>query len=115
MDKILKYLFFLLLGFLSNFVQGQQPTAEADAIKAAWLAHFSQFITWPNINDTTNNFVIAVIGRDDLSGYLEKIYAKRKIKNKPVQLRYFTSTDSITHCHILFISPDMSTQIDKIL
>jgi hypothetical protein len=84
-------------------------------VKAAWLSHFSKFIEWPNINDTTYTFVIKVLGDDEFEGSLDKIYNSRSIKNKPVIIEYIDDLKDIGHCHILYISSDKRRQVEDIL
>jgi hypothetical protein len=84
-------------------------------VKAAWFSHFSKFIEWPNIGDTTNTFVIKVLGEDEFESNLDKIYTTRLIKNKPVTIEYIDDILQIGHCHILYISSNRRKFIDEIL
>lgn len=111
------YLHFFLLAFTTSLAHqafGQQQV-EAAALKSAWLEHFTKFIEWPNITDTTTHFIITVMGQDDFDGYLDKIYAQRKIKNRPVKIEYIDTPDEIGDCHILFISRNMKKELSAIV
>lgn len=111
------YLHFLLLAFSTSLASqsfGQQQL-EAAALKSAWLEHFTKFIEWPNISDSTSHFIITVIGQDNFDGYLDRIYAQRKIKNRPVKINYINTPEEIEDCHILFISSNMKKQLSAII
>ncbi|MEP2772153.1 MAG: YfiR family protein [Fulvivirga sp.] len=111
------YLYFLLLVFstsLASYTFGQQQV-EAAALKSAWLEHFTKFIEWPNITDSTSHFLITVLGQDNFDGYLDRIYAQRKIKNRPVLIKYINAPEEINDCHILFISSNMKKHLSSII
>jgi len=93
--------------------EGQHNIEEA-ALKSVWLAHFSKFIEWPNIDDTTEHFVIKVLGNNTFNGYLEKIYNERQIKGKKVKIEYIEEPSQIGHCHILFISRNKKKYLEEI-
>lgn len=104
-------IFVLAVQWNSLFAQ----SAKASAIKASWIDHFSKFIEWPNISDSTEVFVIAVIGEDELEGYLNRIYDKRTIKDLPVDIKYISNPEDIPFCHILYIAKDQKRLLDAIL
>ena len=67
-------------------------------IKAIFLERFTRFIEWPNssgISDTSTSFIIAVIGDNPFGSILEQTYAKQKIRNKKVEIRYISTPDNI--------------------
>ena len=109
--SLIGILFFSLCGSLCL---AQQEVKES-TVKAAWFSHFSKFIEWPNINDTTNAFVIKVLGDDEFEGSLDKIYTTRFIKNKPVLIEYIDEREEIGHCHILYIATNKRKEIKEIL
>lgn len=92
-----------------------QNTIDEAALKSAWLAHFSKFIEWPASTDTSQYFVIKVIGNNTFEGYLDKLYAERLIKNKQVKIAYIDSISQIGFCHILFISKNKKKELKAIL
>lgn len=87
-------------------------------IKAVFLEHFTRFIEWPEssgIADTSTPFVVVVIGENPFGSILEEIYAKQKMKNKKVEIRYILTPDEIDDCHILFISSSNKNILPEIL
>jgi len=111
-----EYLLILCIGLLmpiSAIAQQSEYT-----IKAVFLEHFTRFIEWPEssgIADTSSAFVVEVIGENPFGSILEEIYAKQKIKNKRVEIRYISTPDEIDDCHILFISKSAKSILPEIL
>ncbi|UCE36565.1 MAG: YfiR family protein [Thermoplasmata archaeon] len=98
---------------VSAFAQQSEYT-----IKAVFLEHFTRFIEWPEssgIEDTSSAFVIEVIGENPFGSILEEIYAEQKIKNKRAEIRYISTPDEISDCHILFISKSAKSILPDIL
>lgn len=107
-------IYILFICSIGNVCLGQQAVRES-SVKAAWLSHFSKFIEWPNISDTTYAFVIKVLGDDEFEGSLDKIYSSRTIKNKPVIIEYISDKEDIGHCHILYIASNKRRQVKEVL
>ena len=87
-------------------------------IKAAFLERFTRFIEWPEesaISDTTESFVLGIIGENPFGSILEQLYATQKIKNKAVEIHSISNLDEISGCHLLFISKSKEKELSKIL
>ena len=87
-------------------------------VKAAFLEKFTRFIEWPkevHLEDLNKPFIIAVIGENPFSSILNNMYAKLKIKNKKVEIRYISTVEEITDCNILFISESEKARIKHII
>ena len=94
------------------------PNMSEYTVKAVFFERFARFVTWPDglgMDDNSKSFVITVIGKNPFSSILEKLYAKRKIKDKKVEIRYIEKPEEIKTCHILFISDSMKNQLESIL
>ncbi len=103
---------FLLLP-IGAFAQTSEYT-----IKAAFLERFTRFIEWPDVSavsDTTESFVLGVIGENPFGSILEQLYATQKIKNKEVEIQSLSNLDEISGCHLLFISKSKEKELSKIL
>jgi len=82
-------------------------------LKAEFLSRFTTFIEWPQTSDG-RPFTIGVIGRNPFNGYLEKL-AARRIKNRPVSIRYISDLTQIDGCDILFICGSEKQRLAAIL
>ena len=96
---------FLLLGCLvSGLTYAQYAEYE---VKAAYLEKFTRFIEWPEnsvLSDTTQPFVIGVLGENPFDRILDEVYEKYRIKNRKVKIKYFASPAQLSECNLLFIS-----------
>ncbi|OVE73711.1 hypothetical protein BVX93_01025 [bacterium B13(2017)] len=87
-------------------------------VKAVFIEKFSKFITWPNeekIVEQDSPIVIFVLGKNPFGGILEKVFSKRLIKNKIVNVIYAKQIEEIPECQILFISKSMKKEIKTIM
>lgn len=98
------------------------PSARASVseneLKAVFIEHFSRFIEWPDItplNDTSEPFIITVIGDSPLTNTLAIVLANKTIKSKIVQIHHVLQPQHIGPCHILFIAEDKKNDIDRII
>jgi len=114
-----EYLLILSLGLCIPISAIAQQREYAIKVKrAVFFQKFSKYIEWPEssgVSDTSTSFIIAVIGESPFGSILEKAYAKQKIKNKKVEILYFSTSDEIADCHILFISNSTEKVLPEIL
>jgi len=100
----------LVLSLGGSAARGEQvPEYE---LKAEFLSRFAAFIEWPQSN--APNFTIGVIGTSPFNGYLEKI-AARRIKGRPVSIRYITEPAQVEGCDIVFIAGSEKPRLRTIL
>lgn len=87
-------------------------------IKAVFLEHFTRFIEWPDSSqtaDASSPFVLSVIGENPFDSILEQVYAEQRIKNREVIIRYISTPDEISDCHMLFIASSAAEILSEIL
>lgn len=116
MKKLLKIFFIFLLINLPRLV-GAEIADEYD-LKAAFLERFTRFIEWSpesQSDDKDKYFEIVVIGDNPFGKKLDILYAKQKIKDKIVKIRYTKSIDEIGNCQMLFICPSMAYNLQQVL
>lgn len=73
---------------------------------------------WPDnssITDTTTPFILGIIGKSPFDSILEDFYASQKIKDKTVEIRYFSDLKDISDCHLLFIAKSKRRELSDIL
>jgi hypothetical protein len=112
----LRYFVILCIGFVTPLSAVTQQSEYT--IKAVFLEHFTRFIEWPEsveIADDSFPFYVAVIGENPFGSILDQIYSEQKIKNRRVEIHYFSTPDEITDCHILFISGSNKEILTEIL
>jgi len=126
-------LFILLLGDLLQARPatdaGAQSSAEekrrvvisellAYKLKALLLGRLPKHLEWPvesGVGDPASPFVISVIGTNPFDKWLENTYPRRKIKDKPVKLRYINEVVEIRDTNLLFIGETSRKKLTQIL
>ena len=66
--------------------------SKEDAVKAAFIFHFAQFVEWPT--DRTQTITIGVLGEDPFNGALEIIRGKM-VNGQSIQIKQLLSTDRV--------------------
>lgn len=87
-------------------------------LKAVFLEKFTRFVEWPvysNIQDTSQSFVIGILGENPFDVNLSALFENQRIKNKPVEIRYLNSIDSLDTCHLIFISKSEKDNLKNII
>ncbi len=66
--------------------------SKEDAVKAAFVFHFAQFVEWPT--DRTETITIGVLGEDPFNGALEIIHGKI-VNGQSILIKQLSSTDRV--------------------
>ncbi|MBI2967179.1 MAG: YfiR family protein [Bacteroidetes bacterium] len=102
------FIFIIPLSLFSQTSQALKPASMVNTtiqFKARYIFNFTKYIEWP-ANLRKGNFVIGVIGSPDLFRELIKISETKQIGNQPLEVKTFSSVESITYCHILYVVTD---------
>lgn len=85
--------------------QTQEPVQREYAIKAAFLFHFTQFITWPpeNLPPPGTPFKIAVFEPNPFGAVLEEIVREETVNGHRIEVVYPSSIEEAANAHILFL------------
>ena len=76
-----KGLFMILLLGATLMASGQQSM-----FKALFMFNFAKYIEWPN-QESKSEFIIGVLGNDDIITELKKLAGARKINNKSIVVK----------------------------
>jgi hypothetical protein len=86
-------------------------------IKAAYLYQFGRYVEWPTKSFSSSNapFVIGVLEQEPLIPQLEQIARVKKIQDRTIKIRRFSSAAAVQACQILYLSapttPETQTEI----
>jgi hypothetical protein len=69
-------------------------------VKAAFLYNFALYTEWPA--SSVNTFEFCILGKDTFGSWLDYIRSK-KMKGKPIRIRYIVENQDVKACHLLFI------------
>lgn len=103
--------------------QGGSPSkAEHDQEKAAYLHHFLQFVTWPNVHRPAGHgttMVIGLVGDSPVQRKLEALAAalsrKEGIRPRIVTFGRYADGMDLSACHILFIGAAEQQNFGRII
>jgi hypothetical protein len=110
-------LILVLLGSLfpgSGLSQGAQASFSADAVKAAFLMRFGDYVSWPTQPVSRSNFVIAVIGAPSVAAQLRRMPMDRLIDGRTPEIREVSSANALAEEDILFIGAEASPSVTRI-
>lgn len=108
----------LLVLFRPGITLAQSSEYQEYTVKAQYLERFTHYTEWPEesaISDTSQPFVLGVIGENPFGSILDDTYAKLKIRDKSVEIRYYSKPDEIEGCHLLFIGNINKKSLSEIL
>jgi hypothetical protein len=81
----------------------QAAQFSVDAVKAAYLFRFAQYVEWPEAPSDAP-FVIAVSGAEEVAVHLERLLPSMTVNNRRVVVRRVTRPQELDGVHILFVS-----------
>jgi hypothetical protein len=96
---------FLLVASLASASATPVQAAQfsVDAVKAAYLFRFAQYVEWPESASPGAPFVIAVAGADDVAVQLERLLPGMTINGRRAVVRRVTRGQDLEGVHILFV------------
>jgi hypothetical protein len=118
MRNTLKIITVILLYNLFSTAIGYSQVTEEYTAKASLLERFTRFVDWPNEikgDQSSEPFVVSVIGRSPFGDNLEKTFQGMKIKNRRVEIRYIDDVEEINGAHLLFITKSKRNELSKII
>lgn len=115
--KGLRFLPVLLLLALTSVARAQTKEVGEYQVKAVFLYNFALFVDWPPsaFEEVQSPLVIGILGPDPFGRYLDEAVQNERVNNRPMVVRRFRRVEDITTCHILFISPSNSGQLEHVL
>lgn len=97
----------VLLGWLAFASPASATEAYSDdAVKAAFLARFAEYVEWPPDAPAAARFTIAVLGAEEIALDLQRLLPGYAIKNLPAQVRKIHSVQELGDSRILFVGAD---------
>jgi len=107
MKKIKALIFAVLVVSGSTFAQ-ERPMHE---VYSMMVFNFTKYVQWPD-HAGSGEFVIGVIGNNDIFNTLTTWYAGKPRGSKTYVIKKFNSAADITDCHVLYIDKAKSGEFD---
>ena len=103
----------LILGLaLSSIGQTSMNTMNTRAkFKATYILNFAKYTEWPAAYKQ-GDFVIGVVGDDDLALNLETPAKTKKINSQTLVVKRFKSVSDVTKCHLIYVSGSTAGEVD---
>jgi hypothetical protein len=81
-------------------------------IKAGYLYQIAIYTIWPDSAFANRDApqVIGVMGNNPFGKKLDEIARRKRVGNRPIQVRYLGPMDDPTTCHILFMGRSVSAK-----
>ncbi len=104
----------LLLTCLFAVLVSLTAKAQMTQFKALYIYNFAKNVGWPE-DDSGNEFVITVIGDNDLAEELQKLAATRKVGIRTVVVKQAATAASAQHSQIFYLAETKSRQISTLV
>ena len=98
-----------------------RPQARAQVseyqLKAAFLANFPEFVTWPAtaFSGSGAPIVIGILGDDPFGGALDRAAQTKNVGGRKVTIRRSQRAEDLKGCHIVFIAKSERARLAAIL
>lgn len=82
-----------------------QAVYSAERVKAAFLYHFTTYVSWPESVLADDVFTIAVLGSEAVADELAAFLPGHEIQGRPMQVRRVASVADVNGAEVLYIGP----------
>ncbi len=93
----------------SSFAQ-ERPIHE---VYSMMVFNFIKYVQWPD-HDKSGEFVIGVVGNNDVYNTLTAWYGGKAKGNKTYVIKKFANASEVTDCHLVYIDKTKSGEFDAI-
>ncbi|MGM0582157.1 MAG: YfiR family protein [Bacteroidota bacterium] len=97
-----------LVAFGFNLKSGERPIHE---IHSMLMFNFIKYVEWP-ADAKAGNFVIAVVGDENVASTIENFYLKRTVKGQSVKVVTADNIDAVNSAHVLYLSSKKSKEFE---
>ena len=104
----------LVVLFTSSKTTYNQTTDTNAKIKAMFVYNFTKYIEWPQ-NYKDGNFIIGILGNSSLFSELSTMANSKKAGAQSFEIKNFSTTSSVSKCHMLIVSSDITVGFSDIL
>lgn len=115
MKKLASIAFALILIVISGFKPMDGSTDVNSKFKAIYLYSFAtKYVEWP-AKYKEGDFIFGILGESGLTPELEKVVSAKKVGLQTAIVKTFDSPEKLDFCHILYVSPENSDKMGKVL
>jgi len=110
----MKRIFTVVMLIFAGFAAGFSQLTSVNQAQSLYIYNFSRLIQWPAGNQT-GDFVIGVIGNDNLYTSLITFVANKKVGTQPIVIKKFDNPESLTRCHIIFVGNSKVSAFEEVI
>ncbi len=103
----------IILFSLVLFVVSQTVSAQMAQFKALYIYNFAKNVGWPE-GDSGKDFIITVIGDNEMATELEKLAKTRKVGTRSVVIKQAPTAAAAEASQIVFLGSSKSSQISTL-
>ena len=82
--------------------------------KALFLYNFTQNVEWPPNSISSKEFVITVVGDNDMANELKKLAEVKKVGSKTMVIKQTNQVKDVTNSHVVFLSTNKSDLMSRL-
>jgi hypothetical protein len=99
----------MMMGAVAS-AQEQRPMHE---VYSMMVFNFVKYVQWPT-NDNSKEFVIGVVGSNDIYNTLSAWYGGKAKGSKTYVIKKFNNASEVTDCQVIFIDRSKSGEFDAV-
>jgi hypothetical protein len=99
-----------LMVFGFSLKSGDRPIHE---IHSMLMFNFIKYVEWP-AETKSGNFVIAVVGDENVASTIQNFYANRTVKGQNVKVVSANDVNEVNNAHVLYLSSNKSREFDVV-
>lgn len=100
--------------FLVGVRVGFSQASSVSQAQTMFIYNFSRLIQWP-AGSTTGEFVIGVVGDNEIYTSLVSFVANKKVGSQPIVVKKFDDPQSISRCHIVFVGDGKISRLNEVV
>lgn len=93
----------MCFGLASNAQTSMNTMNTRAKFKSMYILNFTKYTEWP-ADYKQGDFIIGVVGDDDLAENLETIAKTKKINSQNLVVKRFKSPAEVTKCHLIYVA-----------
>jgi hypothetical protein len=104
------FILIALMAFGFSLKSGDRPMHE---IHSMLMFNFIKYVEWP-ADAKSGNFVIAVIGDENVASTIQNFYTNRTVKGQSVKVISGDDVSAINDAHVLYLSSNKSREFEVV-
>jgi hypothetical protein len=91
-----------------------RETASEYAVKAAYLYHFVQYVTWPSeaFQNRDSPVAVGILGKDPFGDVIDRAFEGRRAMGRRIVVRRVTLAEA-ARCHVLFMGRENRVTLSR--